>query len=256
MSLWLAVIFSVECYGLDSIAHRGLSSSIQENTIDAIQGAWKAGADIVELDVRILSDHTLVLFHDDNIEGRRIDSLTYDIIQSLTPDYHIPTLREAFDACSPEQSLLLDLKDSSKEFIDCLLAELTANSGRGPRLLLQSSVIDVLNALKYNLQTPTLLFVTSLNRNGLLMRIPDPKKLSLWLKDNQLAGVTAKGRGFIDREFVRSFQEKDLLFYVWTINSSDRISYYRDIGVDGIISDYPELVPVDAVIEKSEQGNG
>ena len=46
------------------IAHRGDLSAAPENTLPALQRAWDAGADGVELDVRVTRDGQLVVFHD------------------------------------------------------------------------------------------------------------------------------------------------------------------------------------------------
>ena len=50
------------------IAHRGHVSAAPENTMSAFQGALAAGADGIELDVRLTRDRQLVVFHD-----RRLD---------------------------------------------------------------------------------------------------------------------------------------------------------------------------------------
>lgn len=50
------------------IAHRGHVSAAPENTMSAFHGALAAGADGIELDVRLTRDRQLVVFHD-----RRLD---------------------------------------------------------------------------------------------------------------------------------------------------------------------------------------
>ena len=50
------------------IAHRGHVSAAPENTMPAFQEALDAGADGVELDVRITRDGQLVVFHDRRLE--------------------------------------------------------------------------------------------------------------------------------------------------------------------------------------------
>ena len=45
-------------------AHRGFSSEAPENTLPALATALTAGADIAEIDIRMTSDHVLVLMHD------------------------------------------------------------------------------------------------------------------------------------------------------------------------------------------------
>lgn len=49
-------------------AHRGDSSRHRENTVIAIQSAIEAGADIVEIDVRLTSDGQVVVIHDPTLD--------------------------------------------------------------------------------------------------------------------------------------------------------------------------------------------
>jgi myo-inositol-1(or 4)-monophosphatase len=49
-------------------AHRGESSRFRENTIVAIQSAIDAGAQVVEIDVRISRDGKVIVLHDSNLE--------------------------------------------------------------------------------------------------------------------------------------------------------------------------------------------
>ena len=51
---------------IDIIGHRGASEDAPENTLAAIEEAWKQQADGVEVDVRITSDGNLVCIHDNN----------------------------------------------------------------------------------------------------------------------------------------------------------------------------------------------
>ena len=50
------------------IAHRGHQSAAPENTLSAFQGALAAGADGIELDVRLTRDGQLVVFHDRHLD--------------------------------------------------------------------------------------------------------------------------------------------------------------------------------------------
>lgn len=50
------------------IAHRGHVSAAPENTLSAFQGALAAGADGIELDVRLTRDGQLVVFHDRQLD--------------------------------------------------------------------------------------------------------------------------------------------------------------------------------------------
>ncbi len=115
-----------------NIAHRGFSHAHPDNTIPSIIGAWGAGADTVELDVRSTRDGILVLFHDEQADEKSVDTLSYDELQARTPDFHVPTLAEALRHFPADKKLLLDLKGGGASFLSQVLkvtsaAEMTAD---------------------------------------------------------------------------------------------------------------------------------
>src|SRR5688572_22083401 len=60
------------------LGHRGSPKRFPENTIESFEEALRAGADGFETDLRILSDRSAVLFHDDDLEGTEIESLSFE----------------------------------------------------------------------------------------------------------------------------------------------------------------------------------
>ena len=72
-------------------SHRGLATRTN-NTIDAFQEAVNAGYRLVECDLRVTSDDIIILYHDANISGNLISSMTYAQIHTINPN--IPTLSE------------------------------------------------------------------------------------------------------------------------------------------------------------------
>src|SRR5438309_3583712 len=53
---------------IEWIAHRGASADAPENTMRAIDLAWRQGVDAVEIDVRLTRDGRLVLCHDEDAQ--------------------------------------------------------------------------------------------------------------------------------------------------------------------------------------------
>src|SRR6185436_4447239 len=58
--------------------HRGSPKRFAENTIESFEEALRAGADGFETDLRMLANRSAVLFHDDDLEGTEIESLSFD----------------------------------------------------------------------------------------------------------------------------------------------------------------------------------
>lgn len=104
------------------VAHRGASSSEPENTAAAFEAAIVAGADAVELDVRMAADGIAVVMHDADVSrttnGRGlVRDLTSEQIRRLripTADgggAEVPTLEDTLAACSGRVGVDLEIKN-------------------------------------------------------------------------------------------------------------------------------------------------
>ena len=100
------------------IAHRGLHDEENpENSIGAFKKAIKKGY-IIELDVHLLRDNTVVVFHDDNLyrmtrKRKKIKDLTYDEIKDiklLDSKYGIPTLDSVLRLVAGKVPLIIEMK--------------------------------------------------------------------------------------------------------------------------------------------------
>ena len=104
------------------IAHRGLHSDIiPENSIRAFKEAIKHNY-IIELDVHLLKDNTVVVFHDDNLKrmtgiDKKIIDFDYEELKEiklLNTNYNIPTLKEVLDLVDGKVALIIELKYDRK----------------------------------------------------------------------------------------------------------------------------------------------
>lgn len=105
-------------------AHRGLSATYPENTMEAFRAAVEAGVDQVETDIRITADGELVLIHDATLDRTtngtgRVDAHTLSELRALDAGcfkgeqfagYKIPTLDEFIAYVKPFEALTLDLE--------------------------------------------------------------------------------------------------------------------------------------------------
>jgi len=104
------------------IAHRGLwSNDIPENSLAAFEAAIQAGF-AIEIDVRMLDDGTVVVFHDDFLKrmtGRDgyVNALKKEELTEYTlagTEQHIPTLKEALELIAGRVPLLIETKNTGK----------------------------------------------------------------------------------------------------------------------------------------------
>ena len=100
------------------IAHRGVhNSSISENTLPAFVKSVDKNY-IIELDIHILSDNTIVVYHDHNLKkltgvNKVIETLTYAQLSKvkINKKYTIPTLKQVMHIVDGEVPILIEVKD-------------------------------------------------------------------------------------------------------------------------------------------------
>lgn len=112
-----------------NIAHRGLhnlSKNIPENTIYAFDKAIKENL-AIELDVHILKDNTVIVFHDDTLKrccniDKKVKDLTYSEIASLNlfnTEHKIPTLEDAICYIDGKVPVIIEIKTDKSAFAIC-----------------------------------------------------------------------------------------------------------------------------------------
>lgn len=97
------------------IAHRGVydNKGVYENTLLAFEKAMKLNY-IIEADVRMLIDGTLVVFHDKDMERLlhlegNVEKLSYEEL-SFIAKYPVPTLEEVLNLLKGTVPLIIELK--------------------------------------------------------------------------------------------------------------------------------------------------
>ena len=120
---------NIEFLKSNLIAHRGLhDSNAIENTISSFIKAMDRDY-IIELDVHILRDKTIVVYHDFDLKrltgiNKVIETLDYSELSKykIKKKYQIPTLNQVFNIVKGRVPLLIEVKDldNNKEFYEVL----------------------------------------------------------------------------------------------------------------------------------------
>lgn len=216
------------------IAHRGASARFAENTVEAFQGAVALGADGVELDVRRTADGAGVVHHDAHLaDGRAILSLALAEVPS-----EVARLDDALAACG---DLLVNVEiknwpadtdfDETRRLVDWTLGAIDEWGG-GERVVV--SCFDLATIDK--------------------VRELDPSLVTAWLVAGSGGGGAlierAAERGhrgvhpldaMVDAAFVAAAHDAGLFVNVWTVDDPDRIRQLADIGVDGVVTNVPDI---------------
>lgn len=105
------------------IAHRGVhNSQIPENTLPAFVKCVDKNY-IIELDIHILSDNTIVVHHDHNLKkltgvNKIIETLSYPQLSKIkiNKKYTIPTLKQVMHIVDGRVPILIEVKDVDNNF--------------------------------------------------------------------------------------------------------------------------------------------
>lgn len=221
------------------IGHRGARGHAPENTRAAIRKGISLGAEWIEIDVQTVED-TPIVIHDLRLE-RTTNGSGYVADHSLTElraldagnGEKLPFLSEVLDEIENRASLLVELKDDRSA--GPVIAMLAERIGAG-RLSYDTVVVQSFNL-------PELLKVKILNPKivtaALIMGIPaglasEPAALGCTWFNPSIE--------FISEELIKDAHGRGLSVNVYTVNLAGDISRMIEMGVDGIITDFPERI--------------
>lgn len=243
------------------IAHRGASLDAPENTLTAFELALGQGADLIELDVQLDGDGTVVVHHDPTLERttdapsrfpdrapwdlrtfRRAELAGLDAVwpagRVAGPRCGLATLDEVLQRLEGRTRLLLELKDPGRHD-DLVVATLAAlrrapawlDDGDGGAVTVQSFDHAAVAAVRDELGGRVA--YAWVYDDGI---VPDLTTVPAWVRDLALA------HHVVDRDLVAAVHDVGRRVLPWTVNDAARMRELLDVGVDAIITDAPALL--------------
>jgi len=219
---------------MEVIAHRGASAYAPENSFAACDLALAQGADAIELDIRATSDGRLVVLHDSRLlrtagDPRAIAGLRADELVSIDPAVRPPTLDAVLERYGRATRWLLELKDPTPPAERALAVALTAH-GLKRAAVVQSFDAAALRRLRST--TPSLVVAP------LYRRAPSTRRLRAVATFAAAVGVR---QGAVNITLVLRARACGLGIRAWTANAPRDIERLVDLGVDGVITDVPDV---------------
>jgi glycerophosphoryl diester phosphodiesterase len=217
------------------IAHRGASRAARENTVAAFVRAVEMGADGIELDVRRTRDDVLIVHHDPWFRSPNGDEIQIRSVAASTLPGDIPTLAEAL-AAATGAFVNVEIKNSpgeadfdpKREVVALVVEELSNWDTAGWVLSsFDRETIDRVLALAPHLVTALLTVETKLTD----------------LDDLVSAGHHGihPWASSLTPELVHEAHQRGMFVNTWTCNEVDEIRKFAAWGVDGIVTDVPDL---------------
>jgi glycerophosphoryl diester phosphodiesterase len=269
---------------LDIQGHRGCRGLMPENTIPGMRKALDLGVTTLEMDIAISQDQQVLLSHDPFLnadfvyqlngqpltkeEGKtlRLFSMPYAAIRRYdvgshgNPKFpqqeklltHKPLLAEVIDSAEaharrrkrPLPFYNIETKTTPagdglnhpapEEFVRLLLAVVSAK-GVQSRVIIQSfdpRTLEVVHRLQPGLRTALLVE----NNESLAQNL---QRLSF------APTIYSPNHQLVTPDLVQACHQRKLLIIPWTVNTAVEATRLKNLRVDGLITDYPNLVNAD-----------
>ena len=215
---------------------------VLENTIESVKKAIELNVDGIEIDVFKSKTGELVVYHDPFLSrlsnsNAFIEQISLDSIKKveLIGGFSIPTLKEIVDIIPEKIFLNIELKgkDTANETNKIIINYLNKYNLPTSKFIISSFRWDELKKIRsINKDVPIAILVDSLHK------IDDAIKLA-----KQINAVALNPNNkFITRGIVNKIQSNNIKVYPYTINNPKNIKRMRSMGVDAIITDYPERI--------------
>src|SRR5215467_837418 len=203
------------------LGHRGARAvrSIPENTIASFDRALAEGCDGFEFDVRLTEDEEAVIIHDPKVSGHDI---------SRTPAKQLSQLPRLRDVLQRYRDSFLDIELKVKG-LERVTLDLFFRHKPRRGFVVSSFLPGVLKSL-HDLDASVPL--------GLICEFEN--QLRLW---NELpVQYVIPHRALVDGELIRKIKGAGKKMLVWTVNNPGDMLRFRDLSVDGVISDETSLL--------------
>ncbi len=244
------------------MAHRGGAGLWPENTRHAFSEALALGVDVLEMDLHGTSDGALVVIHDATVErttngAGRVSALTLAELKQLDAGYRwtrdggrthpfrgkgitIPTLGEVLGEF-PRARLNIDIKQARPSLVKSFCAALVEH-GATARVTVASFSSETL--AEFRRECPAVGTSASVEEVAALaedMRAGRPIARGRAARPRAVqVPETLGGRAWLTAELVAAAHGGGLEVHVWTVNEEAGMRRLIALGVDGIMTDYPD----------------
>jgi len=244
------------------IAHQGGDGLWPGDTMYAFEHAAELGVDVLEMDLHISKDDVLVVMHDEAVDrttdgSGNLEEMALDEIKQLDAGFDwtldngatypyrgqgitVPTLEEVFQAF-PDFRMTIEIKKTERSMAEPFCS-LIREYGMQDKVLVASFHDERMQEFRQvcpevatsSARQETTIFV--LMSKAFLGRLYSPKFYSLQVPEES-SGITV-----MTAQFVRAAHERNIRVEPWTIDDPEQMRLYIEWGVDGIITDRPDLM--------------
>ncbi len=245
----------------DVIAHKGSSGTAPENTMAAFQQALDLGVDMIELDVRNTHDEQIVVFHDETLERTTngtgaVHDYSLEEIRKLDAgswfdpkfsDQKVPTLKEVLDLVDGKCQVLIEIKHMDHphyhDFAEKLIDVIKEEENGYDWIILQSMEGEYLEAAhEYDDHVQTKKLMIGEDSAPLIAFYMETKMHLGHAKENDRMKALNPEYHTLSTRRVFRMHARGFQVYTYSPNTREDMVKVLHMGVDGIITDYPEIL--------------
>ncbi|MCC6260022.1 MAG: glycerophosphodiester phosphodiesterase [Anaerolineales bacterium] len=247
------------------IAHQGGDGVWPGDTLFAFEKAVEIGADVLEMDAHITKDNEIVLMHDERVDRTTdgqglIEDLTLAELKKLDAAYRwsnddgktfpyrgqgiqVPALKELFEKF-PEKHYLIEIKLTENPIHQPLCDLIRAHNMQDKTII--ASFHD--DSMKLFRETCPEIATSAAKSEVVSFVLLGKIFFSGWLSPHyqslQVPYETSESYGIpvMTERFIQSAHAKNIRVEPWTVDDPELMKRYIDWGVDGIITDRPDLM--------------
>jgi len=247
------------------VAHQGGDGVWPGDTMYAFEKAVEIGADVLEMDAHITKDGQIVLMHDEAVDRTTdgtglIEDLTLAEIKQLDAAYkwsnddgktfpfrgqgiQVPTLNELFKKF-PDTRYLIEIKLTENP-IDRPFCNLIREYNMQAKVIVASFHDEAMAIFRETCPEVATSASRTEVRNFVLLGkvflsgfvVPRYQSIQPPYDPSESLGIT-----IITERFIREAHAKNIKVEPWTVNDPELMKQYIEWGVDGIITDRPDLM--------------
>jgi len=242
------------------IAHRGGRSLGPENTIYTFRQAIDLGTDVLEMDLQTTGDGALVILHDREVNrttnGRgAVDGFTLSELSKLDAGFRwapensesfplrdkgitIPTLPEVFKAF-PDMRMNIEIKSSQVTTIQNLCRTIR-DHGMSEKVMV--ACFDAGKLGEFRSVCPEVATSAGASEAMMFYWLQMARLESAYSPSAQALQIPEAYRDnrIATRRFIDAAHARNMRVHIWTVNDIESMQRLMELGVDGIMTDYPE----------------
>lgn len=237
------------------VAHRGASAYAPENTLASIKKAIAMGVDMVEIDVQLTKDKQIVLMHDLTVDrttnGKgRVKDLLFDDIRKLDAGLwfstefageKIPTLEEVIETVKGKCKLLIEVKrvKTKNPEIEAKIIQLIDKYKAYNWCVVQSFETEVIKNIQAIDKSVECHKLVTMNLSVLPLHLDSRIKTGTIYKYKTVQAINPYFK-MLNKRKVDKIHSRGQKIITWTVNEKEDMKRMIEMGVDGIITNYPD----------------